>query len=84
MVASGFLIAEAGFGIWQSWWLCSLWLAAGLGAEVEMLASLGCTTFQGYYFFRPLPAVAFDTAISDQSWLIRLIGSEKAGHKLSA
>jgi Amt family ammonium transporter len=53
-------------------------------AEVEVLASLGCTAFQGYYFFRPLPAVAFDTAISDQSWLIRLIGSEKAGHKLSA
>jgi Amt family ammonium transporter len=53
-------------------------------AEVEVLAALGCTTFQGFYFFRPLPGIAFDAAVADQSWLVRLIGSDKAGDKLSA
>jgi len=53
-------------------------------AEVEALTALGCTTFQGYYFFRPLPGIAFDAAVADQSWLVRLIGADKAGHKRSA
>lgn len=53
-------------------------------AEVEALARLGCTAFQGYYFFRPLPGVAFDAAVADQSWLMRLIGTDKVGQKLSA
>ena len=53
-------------------------------AEVEALTALGCTTYQGYYFFRPLPGIAFDAAVADQSWLVRLIGADKAGHKRSA
>jgi Amt family ammonium transporter len=53
-------------------------------AEVDMLVAMGCTLFQGFYFFRPLPAIALGTAIADQSWLSQLIGSEKVDHKLIA
>jgi O-antigen ligase len=32
LFASGMLIASVGYGIWQSWWMAGLWLAAGLMA----------------------------------------------------
>jgi EAL domain-containing protein (putative c-di-GMP-specific phosphodiesterase class I)/GGDEF domain-containing protein len=37
--------------------------------EVETLRMMGCSTFQGYYFSRPLPAEDFITTITDPEWL---------------
>lgn len=31
-VGTAFVMAQASFGAWQSWWLCGLWLLAGLTA----------------------------------------------------
>jgi EAL domain-containing protein (putative c-di-GMP-specific phosphodiesterase class I)/GGDEF domain-containing protein len=39
--------------------------------EVETLHALGCPTFQGYYFSRPLPAGDFIATISNPNWLAR-------------
>jgi EAL domain-containing protein (putative c-di-GMP-specific phosphodiesterase class I)/GGDEF domain-containing protein len=39
--------------------------------EVETLHALGCSTFQGYYFSRPLPASDFITTITNPNWLAR-------------
>jgi EAL domain-containing protein (putative c-di-GMP-specific phosphodiesterase class I) len=39
--------------------------------EVETLQTLGCSTFQGYYFSRPLPADDFIHAITNNDWLAR-------------
>jgi EAL domain-containing protein (putative c-di-GMP-specific phosphodiesterase class I) len=39
--------------------------------EVEILHSLGCSTFQGYYCSRPLPADAFIAVIKDPAWRAR-------------
>jgi EAL domain-containing protein (putative c-di-GMP-specific phosphodiesterase class I)/GGDEF domain-containing protein len=39
--------------------------------EVEVLHTLGCSTFQGYYFSRPLPDVEFIATITDPNWLAR-------------
>lgn len=58
-------------------------LTAGLGLsvlaegveryeEVETLRSLGCSTFQGYFFAKPLPPADFAQAIMDQDWLARV------------
>lgn len=33
-LTSAFIIASVGYGIWQSWWLGSLWLAAALCAAI--------------------------------------------------
>lgn len=40
--------------------------------EIETLRSLGCSTFQGYYFSKPLPAEQFFTAVTDPDWLARI------------
>lgn len=40
--------------------------------EVETLHTLGCSTFQGYYFAKPLGASEFISTITDSSWLARL------------
>jgi EAL domain-containing protein (putative c-di-GMP-specific phosphodiesterase class I)/GGDEF domain-containing protein len=37
--------------------------------EVETLRVLGCATFQGYYFSRPLPADEFLKTVTDTNWL---------------
>ena len=42
--------------------------------EVEELRKLGCTTFQGFYFAKPMPAAAFVERATDEAWL-SLIGS---------
>jgi EAL domain-containing protein (putative c-di-GMP-specific phosphodiesterase class I)/GGDEF domain-containing protein len=39
--------------------------------EVELLHTLGCSTFQGYYFSRPLPPDDFIATITDPAWLTR-------------
>jgi EAL domain-containing protein (putative c-di-GMP-specific phosphodiesterase class I)/GGDEF domain-containing protein len=39
--------------------------------EVEVLHALGCSTFQGYYFSRPLPADEFMATITNSDWLAR-------------
>jgi EAL domain-containing protein (putative c-di-GMP-specific phosphodiesterase class I) len=40
--------------------------------EVETLHALGCATFQGYYFAKPLAASDFIPTITDSTWLARL------------
>jgi EAL domain-containing protein (putative c-di-GMP-specific phosphodiesterase class I) len=40
--------------------------------EVEILRSLGCQTFQGYYFSRPLDAGDFLVTINDPDWTARI------------
>lgn len=40
--------------------------------EVETLHALGCSTFQGYFFSRPLMAGDFLTTITDPDWTARL------------
>ena len=40
--------------------------------EVETLAALGCPTFQGFYFSRPLDAAAFVQTTSSPDWLARM------------
>jgi EAL domain-containing protein (putative c-di-GMP-specific phosphodiesterase class I)/GGDEF domain-containing protein len=40
--------------------------------EVEALLTLGCATFQGYFFARPQPAEEFVRLITDIDWLARL------------
>lgn len=40
--------------------------------EVETLRSLGCQTFQGYYFSHPLSGADFIAAITDTEWLTRV------------
>jgi len=35
LFVTGFAIASAGFGIWQSWWLSTLWLSAILAVAVK-------------------------------------------------
>jgi EAL domain-containing protein (putative c-di-GMP-specific phosphodiesterase class I) len=40
--------------------------------EVELLRTMGCATFQGFYFSRPLPADEFLTTITDPEWMTRL------------
>lgn len=58
-------------------------LTAGLGLavlaegveryeEVETLRSLGCSTFQGYFFAKPLPPADFQQAVMDRDWLARV------------
>lgn len=42
--------------------------------EVEALRKLGCTTFQGFYFARPMPAATFTERLTDEAWL-SLLGS---------
>jgi EAL domain-containing protein (putative c-di-GMP-specific phosphodiesterase class I)/GGDEF domain-containing protein len=39
--------------------------------EVETLRMMGCSTFQGYYFSRPLPANEFAATVTDPEWLTR-------------
>lgn len=39
--------------------------------EVETLRAMGCSTFQGYYFSRPLPAEEFFATVTDAEWLAR-------------
>jgi EAL domain-containing protein (putative c-di-GMP-specific phosphodiesterase class I) len=39
--------------------------------EVETLRMMGCSTFQGYYFSRPLPAEEFAATITNPDWLAR-------------
>lgn len=39
--------------------------------EVETLRALGCSTFQGYYFSRPLPPEEFFDTVTDKEWLAR-------------
>lgn len=40
--------------------------------EVETLRSLGCQTFQGYYFSHPLPGENFIATVTDAEWLTRV------------
>ncbi len=40
--------------------------------EIETLHTLGCSTFQGYYFSRPLAPANFIAAVTDPEWLARL------------
>lgn len=40
--------------------------------EVEVLRSLGCSTFQGFYFSRPLPADDFLNITTNPDWLARM------------
>jgi EAL domain-containing protein (putative c-di-GMP-specific phosphodiesterase class I)/GGDEF domain-containing protein len=40
--------------------------------EVETLRSLGCSTFQGYYFSRPLPPEDFIATVANKEWLARI------------
>ena len=40
--------------------------------EVETLRAMGCSTFQGYYFSRPLPPEEFAGAIAEPEWLARM------------
>ncbi len=39
--------------------------------EVETLRTLGCSTFQGYYFARPLEAHDFVATVTNTDWLAR-------------
>jgi EAL domain-containing protein (putative c-di-GMP-specific phosphodiesterase class I) len=39
--------------------------------EVETLRAMGCSTFQGYYFSRPLPPEDFLKTVTDADWLTR-------------
>tara|TARA_R110002072_G_scaffold250960_1_gene409704 strand:- start:3903 stop:5495 length:1593 start_codon:yes stop_codon:yes gene_type:complete len=49
-------------------------LAEGVGRreEVEALNSMGCNSFQGFYFARPLEPVAFAEMMSNSDWLAEL------------
>jgi EAL domain-containing protein (putative c-di-GMP-specific phosphodiesterase class I) len=58
-------------------------LARGLGitvmaegvetrAEAETLVGLGCSTFQGFYFARPMNAEAFYMTVTNPEWLAML------------
>lgn len=40
--------------------------------EVEVLRTMGCSTFQGYYFARPLPPEDFIATVSDAAWMARV------------
>lgn len=40
--------------------------------EVEMLRTMGCSTFQGFYFSRPIAAEEFLPTITDPSWMARV------------
>ena len=40
--------------------------------EVEALNSMGCNSFQGFYFARPLEPVAFAEMMSNSDWLAEL------------
>jgi len=40
--------------------------------EVELLRTMGCSTFQGYYFAHPLPAEDFITTVTDAAWMARV------------
>jgi EAL domain-containing protein (putative c-di-GMP-specific phosphodiesterase class I)/GGDEF domain-containing protein len=42
------------------------------GEEVDMLRSMGCELFQGYYFARPMDAADFARTVQDPAWLERL------------
>ncbi|HYD71604.1 MAG TPA: GGDEF domain-containing phosphodiesterase [Candidatus Binatia bacterium] len=39
--------------------------------EVETLRAMGCSTFQGYYFSRPLPPEDFLKTVTDADWQAR-------------
>jgi EAL domain-containing protein (putative c-di-GMP-specific phosphodiesterase class I)/GGDEF domain-containing protein len=39
--------------------------------EVETLRAMGCSTFQGFYFSRPLPPEEFFATVTDADWLAR-------------
>src|SRR5690606_29446039 len=41
-------------------------------AEAEALLKLGCSTFQGFYFARPMNAEAFYTTATNPDWLAML------------
>ena len=58
-------------------------LASGLGIsaiaegverreEVDALARMGCTSFQGYYFAKPMDAASFAEMTSNSDWLAEL------------
>jgi EAL domain-containing protein (putative c-di-GMP-specific phosphodiesterase class I) len=40
--------------------------------EVELLRVMGCSTFQGYYFARPLAPEDFITTVTDADWMARV------------
>jgi len=40
--------------------------------EVEILRALGCPTFQGFYFARPMPSEQFLATVTDSEWRARL------------
>jgi EAL domain-containing protein (putative c-di-GMP-specific phosphodiesterase class I)/GGDEF domain-containing protein len=40
--------------------------------EVETLRAMGCSTFQGFYFSRPLPPEEFFATVTDPAWLARM------------
>lgn len=40
--------------------------------EVETLAAMGCSMFQGYFFARPMPGADFIKRVRDPEWLARL------------
>ncbi len=39
--------------------------------EVETLRAMGCSTFQGYYFSKPLAPEDFLATVTDKDWLTR-------------
>jgi len=39
--------------------------------EVETLRAMGCSTFQGFYFSRPLPPEEFIATVTNPQWLAR-------------
>jgi EAL domain-containing protein (putative c-di-GMP-specific phosphodiesterase class I) len=41
-------------------------------AEADALVALGCTSFQGFYFARPMSAEAFYMTITNPDWLALL------------
>ncbi|MDZ4691340.1 EAL domain-containing protein [Terricaulis sp.] len=48
--------------------------------EVETLRSLGCQTFQGFYFSRPLAGHEFIATVTDAAWLARTRSSVRRQH----
>jgi EAL domain-containing protein (putative c-di-GMP-specific phosphodiesterase class I) len=40
--------------------------------EVEILRAMGCSTFQGYYFARPLSPEDFFSTVTNHDWLARV------------
>lgn len=40
--------------------------------EVEILHAMGCSTFQGYYFSKPLPPEEFAATVTDPAWRARI------------